>query len=179
MGYTPYGKPAENVVRAVASREQNHLQTSAQRLEHQLDTRTAAYAALGRAQASMLTAAETQRTELVRQRVHEENPVVLMNNTRLAVSDMVPGLVLDNVSACVQHCENTPTCGGIVFREAWEPVVGNNNCPGALKTDSCCYPAPLLSHYPLTGNATCEPPNTCLGFIAAIVRCVFFFSQLA
>ena len=92
-----------------------------------------------------------------------------MNNTRVAVSDVPsqPAFPCPSAAACLQHCESTTECGFVVFRELWEPTVGDGSCVGAKNNETCCYPGPLRSSYPLAvypgGTAT-------YGFVAAVVR---------
>ena len=92
----------------------------------------------------------------------------LLNNTRVALNDVpsMPAFPCPSPQTCLKHCEADARCGFIVFREQYEPQVGDASCPGAKNNQSCCYPGPLRADYPLTapgGFAT-------YGFVAAIVR---------
>lgn len=92
----------------------------------------------------------------------------LMNNTRVAVNDVpsMPAFPCPSAEACLRHCHDTQTCGFMVFREAWEPTVGDGSCVGAINNQSCCYPGPIQANYPLAHNGAFAT----VGFIAAIVR---------
>ena len=93
---------------------------------------------------------------------------VLMNNTRVAVNDVpsLPAFPCPSADACLKHCEANSSCGFIVFREQWEPSVGDGSCVGAVHNESCCYPGPMQHSYPLAHNGAAATA----GFVAAIVR---------
>eukprot|EP01052_Picozoa_sp_SAG31_P007533 SAG31_NODE_359_length_17032_cov_11.017894_17_plen_634_part_00 len=112
------------------------------------------------------------RIAMVRKSVKASAPPpqvgVLMNNTRVAVNDVpsMPAFPCPSAEACLKHCHDTQTCGFMVFREAWEPTVGDSACVGAINNQSCCYPGPIQANYPLAQNGAFAT----VGFIAAIVR---------
>ena len=89
----------------------------------------------------------------------------LLNNTRIAVADVpaMPAFPCPSAEACLAHCEATASCGFITFRELYEPTVGDGSCAGATHNQSCCYPGPIQTTYPLGTFAF-------YGFVAAIVR---------
>jgi hypothetical protein len=93
-------------------------------------------------------------------------PGALLNNTRLYYSAAQPApFVSASAELCLAHCVADSTCGGLTFREPYEPlpVFG---CEGKAPSDGCCYPAPLLGAYQLVGPG--DPAS--FGFVSAVVR---------
>ena len=90
----------------------------------------------------------------------------LLNNTRLDYAPPpLPPFISDSPAACLAYCVNDTQCGGIVFKQPWEPApVGG--CEGRLPAQGCCYPAPLVDAYQIFGPGTLNS----FGFVSAIVR---------
>ena len=91
---------------------------------------------------------------------------VLLNNTRLDYPGPTPPpFVSDSPAACLAYCVNASQCGGVVFKQPWEPLpVGG--CEGKRPEQGCCYPAPLVDAYQVYGPGT----HASYGFVSAIVR---------
>jgi hypothetical protein len=89
-----------------------------------------------------------------------------MNNTRLDYTPAPPTpFITDTPEECLAFCVNTSWCGGMVFREPYEPLpVGG--CEGKAPQQGCCYPAPLVDAYQIFGPGT----YASYGFVSAIVR---------
>ena len=172
--YTPWAKPAEAVLRHWFAATAHHVdpptsasmaaplplglvRTSTLELARELrDTNSAHRVEAARSTPSMTTVARPPPLK------------TLLNNTRIAVGDVhdMPAFPCVSAAVCLQHCEREAACGFIVFREQWEPVVGDFSCAGAKNNESCCYPGPMRSNYPLA----VYPDRATLGFIAAVVR---------
>jgi hypothetical protein len=162
--YTPHGKPAEAVLhrwfRGTPMADAKPLQSSTRKLAQELQAANEAAAV-----SAMEAAAAAEQAPLVRPPQLQE----LMNNTRLAVTDLpsMPGFVSPTPATCLAHCVADATgCGGIVYRTHREPIKVAG-CEGMKPTDGgCCYPAPILSDYKVTHH----PGFATLGFISAVVR---------
>lgn len=90
----------------------------------------------------------------------------LMNNTRLDYTVAAPiPFICDSPDLCLAYCLNDTTCGGMVFKEAYEPLPVEG-CEGKKPTDGCCYPAPLLDSY----QVITPGEHASYGFVSAIVR---------
>jgi hypothetical protein len=92
--------------------------------------------------------------------------MTLLNNTRLDYSAPPPTpFIADTPEECLSFCVNTSWCGGMVFKEPYEPLpVGG--CEGKAPQQGCCYPAPLVDAYQIFGPGT----QASYGFVSAIVR---------
>ena len=89
----------------------------------------------------------------------------LMNNTRLDfTAASPPAIAAATAEECLAWCVAEPTCGGVTFRTAYEPlpVFGCNSQSGS----PCCFPAPLLDDYQVIGPGG----HATFGFVAAVVR---------
>ena len=94
------------------------------------------------------------------------NATALWNNTRLDYTAVSPTpFICASPEICLAYCVANSSCGGITYREPYEPlpVFG---CENKKPNDGCCYPAPLLDDYQVIGPGG---PAT-FGFVASIVR---------
>ena len=58
----------------------------------------------------------------------------LLNNTRLDYAVPAPApFVSDSPAACLAYCVNDTSCGGMVFKQPWEPLPVEG-CEGRLPT---------------------------------------------
>ncbi len=90
----------------------------------------------------------------------------LMNNTRLDYTVPAPiPFICDSPDLCLAYCVNDTTCGGMVFKEPYEPLPVEG-CEGKKPSDGCCYPAPLLDSY----QVITPGEHASYGFVSAIVR---------
>ena len=91
---------------------------------------------------------------------------VLLNNTRLDYPEPTPApFIADSPADCLAYCVGNSSCGGMVFKQPWEPLPVDG-CAGRLPTQGCCYPAPLVDAYQVFGPGT----HASFGFVSAIVR---------